>query len=206
MSDLVIKGLAALLAPQVNPTGAERQAMAHQGQATSYCWGTVQSISPLSVQLDGDSSVLPYPPDSLVGPVRVGDRVWCQLYGRAVVVVGRVGGPLPVWEEPIAGGVALYGTVPPIGAEKITYSGSVVVATTTGTAPNFSVVFPSPFPNGLVNVIAYAGDNASALYTVVGNAASGNYSLVGFAATAWNATAIIGSGANIRVNYIAEGW
>ena len=60
----------------------------------SFTWGTVTSVSPLRVQLDGDSSALPFTPDSLIDPLvlAVDDRVRCELSERRIVIHGRSGG------------------------------------------------------------------------------------------------------------------
>lgn len=58
----------------------------------SWRWATVTAVSPLRVRLDGDTTALDLTPDAL-GPVRVGDRVWCQITGRRVVVHPRVRPP-----------------------------------------------------------------------------------------------------------------
>lgn len=59
----------------------------------SWRWATVTAVSPLRVRLDGDSTALDLTPDAL-GPVRVDDRVWCQIVGRRVVVHPVSRGPL----------------------------------------------------------------------------------------------------------------
>lgn len=51
-------------------------------------WGTVTSTSPLAVRLDGDTAPLASVPDTLVDGLHVGDRVWCQIYRRRVVIIG----------------------------------------------------------------------------------------------------------------------
>ena len=57
-------------------------------------WGTVTQALPLRVRLDGDDAALPMTPASLVpdGTAKVGNRVWCVLNGRQLVVVGVWGG------------------------------------------------------------------------------------------------------------------
>jgi len=50
-------------------------------------WGTVLQASPLSVQLDGDTVPLPFPPASAISPIRVGARVLCVEQNRRVIVV-----------------------------------------------------------------------------------------------------------------------
>lgn len=51
----------------------------------SWRWATVTAVDPLRVRLDGDTTALDLTPDAL-GPVGVGDRVWCQMHGRRVIV------------------------------------------------------------------------------------------------------------------------
>lgn len=53
-----------------------------------YRWGTVTAVSPLQVRLDGDAVPLASRPDSLVDRLTVGQRVWCQIYRRRVLVLG----------------------------------------------------------------------------------------------------------------------
>lgn len=56
-----------------------------------FVWGTVTGVSPLRVQLDGDTAELPITPGSLVDPLSlaVDDRVRCELSRNKVVVHGR---------------------------------------------------------------------------------------------------------------------
>ena len=56
----------------------------------AYRWATVVDPSPLTIQLDGDTLPLASVPDSLVDPalLTLGDRVWVQLHGRKVIVLG----------------------------------------------------------------------------------------------------------------------
>lgn len=57
-------------------------------------WATVTDTSPLRVKVDGDTSELPFTPDSLVDPLllTVNDRVRCELADRRLIIVGRSGG------------------------------------------------------------------------------------------------------------------
>ena len=57
-------------------------------------WATVTSVSPLRVRMDGDTTALPFAPDSLVDPSLffVNDRVRCELSGSTVVIVGKSSG------------------------------------------------------------------------------------------------------------------
>ena len=52
-------------------------------------WATVTAISPLRVRLDGEATALPITPDTLVAGLAVGARVWCQIHGRRLVIVGQ---------------------------------------------------------------------------------------------------------------------
>jgi hypothetical protein len=100
---------------------------------STFIWGTVTAVDPLRVQLDGDSTELPFAPESLlpVSALVQGDRVRCELGERRVVVHGRAGGEdtrsyllgmayvwpgtsqppsylLPLEGQTIAGGLASY--------------------------------------------------------------------------------------------------
>lgn len=63
----------------------------------TFKWGTVTSIGPLRITLDGDTTALPFTPDSLVDPMGlvVNDRVRCELSSRRVIIIGRSGGLVP---------------------------------------------------------------------------------------------------------------
>lgn len=52
--------------------------------------GTVTQLDPLRVTLDGDTLAADVTPINTAGPVIVGDRVWCQIHGKALVVVSSV--------------------------------------------------------------------------------------------------------------------
>lgn len=58
----------------------------------SFWWATVTGVAPLRICRDGDADMLPITPDTLVSGLVVGDRVWCQRSGRAVVILGRNNG------------------------------------------------------------------------------------------------------------------
>ena len=59
---------------------------------SSWRWATVTQASPLRIKFDGQSAPLPVTPDTLVGGLVVGDRVWVQIYGRRPIIHGRAGG------------------------------------------------------------------------------------------------------------------
>jgi microcystin-dependent protein len=77
----------------------------------SWRWGTVTAQAPLRVLLDGDAVSLSSTPDCLV-PAYIGDRVWCQLVGRRVVVHGSPrAGRVPGVIEMYGGGTVQPGKV-----------------------------------------------------------------------------------------------
>lgn len=61
---------------------------------SKFRWATVTQVSPLRIRLDGDTDELPVTPDSLVAPaaLAVNVRVWVQLYGRRLIVLGAANG------------------------------------------------------------------------------------------------------------------
>lgn len=70
--------------PPVNPS---------QPQSTqslsAFRWATVTQADPLRIRLDGDTVALTFTPESLLQVVpAVDQRVWVQLYGRRVIVLG----------------------------------------------------------------------------------------------------------------------
>jgi hypothetical protein len=58
-----------------------------------FTWATVASVDPIRVQLDGETVPLDITPDCLVdvGWLDAGRRVWCQVYGRRVLILGQAG-------------------------------------------------------------------------------------------------------------------
>ena len=60
----------------------------------TFKWATVTQTSPLRIRVDGDTSELPFEPDSLVEPqqLQVGDRVRCEWSGNRLVILGVAGG------------------------------------------------------------------------------------------------------------------
>lgn len=61
---------------------------------TELTWAAVTALSPLRIKLDGDSTALPFTPESLVDPrvLTVADRVRVELTANRVIVVGISGG------------------------------------------------------------------------------------------------------------------
>jgi hypothetical protein len=60
------------------------------GDITSFRWATVTAVSPLAIQLDGDTASLAVSPDTLLNGLEIGDRVRVELSYRKAVIHGRV--------------------------------------------------------------------------------------------------------------------
>ena len=63
-------------------------ALPEQPEST-FRWATVISIGPLVIKFDGDSVPISATPDTLDPSLVEGDRVWCHLYGRSIIVLGK---------------------------------------------------------------------------------------------------------------------
>lgn len=63
------------------------------GPGDKFLWGTVTSMGPLRVQLDGETAPIPITPE-LCCDVWVGARVWCQLNNRQLIVLTVATGTL----------------------------------------------------------------------------------------------------------------
>ena len=66
-------------------------------ETDSFMWGTVTQASPVRIRLDGEDTELEIAPDCLVDPesLTVGQRVWCQLSGRRLLILGKTGKGIP---------------------------------------------------------------------------------------------------------------
>ena len=53
----------------------------------TYRWATVTSVSPMRIRFDGEPEPLASEPVKLA-PVAVGNRVWVQIHGRAMISLG----------------------------------------------------------------------------------------------------------------------
>ena len=68
---------------------------AQQAQENSYRWATITTAGTsgdngtLRLRLDGDTDPLPYAPDALAEDLALGDRVWVQLIGRRIILLGK---------------------------------------------------------------------------------------------------------------------
>lgn len=65
-------------------------------------WATITDASPLRLRFDGDTTEIDVT-DTLVDPLSlaVDDRVWCQVFGRRIIVLGK-GGGFPAPPSPFA--------------------------------------------------------------------------------------------------------
>lgn len=55
--------------------------------ADTYRWATVASLAPIRIRLDGDETPVESEPVTLA-PLAVGNRVWVQIHGRMMVILG----------------------------------------------------------------------------------------------------------------------
>lgn len=84
--------------PLASPTSPINPSQPQSTQSLSaFRWATVTQVSPLRIRLDGDTAELALTPESLLQVVlEVDQRVWVQLYGRRVIVLGvSVATPAP---------------------------------------------------------------------------------------------------------------
>lgn len=76
--------------------------LAPQAQENTYRWATVVGTAPLEIKFDGDHEPLATSPDNVAGFLVVGQRVWCQLFGRRVIIIGGAQNT-PQSQETVAG-------------------------------------------------------------------------------------------------------
>lgn len=67
---------------------------ANDGGTDSWRWATITSVTPLRIQLDGDSEPLLATPDAIT-PVRIGERALVHLYHHRATIIGLSGGYQP---------------------------------------------------------------------------------------------------------------
>lgn len=94
----------------------------------NWLWATVTQLSPLRVRFDGEAAAVDATVDTLVDPVGliVGSRVWVQIFGNSMVIVGVAGGvDIPV--PPPSLSVAYHAPLGPIS--NFNTSGSILVKT-----------------------------------------------------------------------------
>lgn len=56
---------------------------------SSWAWATVTDTSPLSIKLDNSPDALAATPDTLVAGLSVNDRVFVQVWGTRLIVLGK---------------------------------------------------------------------------------------------------------------------
>lgn len=122
-------------------------------------WATVVSTSPLMVRLDGDTTSLSVD-STMVDPTTLweDDRVWCQMFGRRLIIIGRGSGeasPVPAGsivafasETAPAGWLACNGQA----LSRTTYAALFAVIGTTYGAGDGSTTFNVPNLRGRVPV------------------------------------------------------
>lgn len=62
--------------------------------ADTYRWATVTGLNPIRIRLDGDELPVESEPVTLC-PLRLGCRVWVQIHGRMMIILGVAEVPLP---------------------------------------------------------------------------------------------------------------
>jgi hypothetical protein len=60
----------------------------------TWMWANVTQLSPLRIRFDGEATSVDATPDTLVAvaSLAVGTRVWVQLSGKSMVILGKSGG------------------------------------------------------------------------------------------------------------------
>lgn len=57
--------------------------------ADSYRWATVTQVTPeVRIRFDGEPDAVPSAPSKLT-TVAVGNRVWVQIHGRSMIILGK---------------------------------------------------------------------------------------------------------------------
>lgn len=128
-------------------------------------WATVTGVDPVRVRLDGETAPLDITPDVL-GPVRVGDRVWCQQHGRRLVAHTAV--PFPFRESagtvnvPLTSGVGSIGVTFPVG--RFTVAPFVFPAAVASSAGGWSVTHAGASTGGVtIHVRNVSGASSAAI-------------------------------------------
>lgn len=73
-----------------------------QPTSNIFSWGTVGSIAPFAIRMDGDDVPMAITPTTLVDlrRLKIGSRVWCQLNGRSLIVLGANAGGVSYDTDP----------------------------------------------------------------------------------------------------------
>lgn len=180
-------------------------------------WATVTQTSPLRIKLDGETTALPFTPDSLVSGLMANDRVWVALAtngdpsvkSRRVVVLGRNGGANPAGIiQQFAGDVLPTGWLWCDGAaiSRTTYAQLFVVIASKYGAGNGTTTFNVPNIQGRVPVGRDAGQTE---FDVLGETGGEKTHLLTTAEMpnhvhAQFVTASVTPGAGVRTDYTAD--
>lgn len=151
---------------------------------STFRWATVVNVDPLTIRLDGESAALAATPSSLAEALDFGDRVWTQLHGRALIVLGRGtsgAATRPEWIRPaLQNGWVEIPFLMPIkycmfnglvhlrGVGKDGTTDAVVFTLPEGFRPEGTLYFPAVGTSGVIEVHSDGVVRSS-------GAASGNY-------------------------------
>jgi microcystin-dependent protein len=104
----------AAAAAGLDNTDQTTPSQATESDENTYRWSTVTQLSPLRIQLDGETVPMPITPERLVDSdnLRVGTRVWVQFFGRRVIILGASQGGADVY-APIGAMMPYAGSTPP---------------------------------------------------------------------------------------------
>lgn len=122
------------------------------GPTSTWHWATVTDTNPVRVIRDGDTVDTPVH-TSLVGGLLSGQRVWCQLYGRRIIVHGAATQPIVQAgsvQVTASGGIGTAAVTFPVtfpGTPIITVSGQ------SGVAALSNVQFDAPSATGFTMVM-----------------------------------------------------
>lgn len=166
-----------------------------QETPNTYRWATVTVSSPLQIQLDGDSLPLPLVPESLLaGDPAVSSRVWVQLFGLRVIVLGTSGNSSG--DSPVGAVLSFAGATAPVGwllcngaaVSRTVYAQLFAVISTTFGVGNGTTTFNVPdlrdrvaLTKGTVNATLAATGGATTASTTltVGNLPAHDHSSAG---------------------------
>ena len=139
-------------------------------QADRFAWATTDQVSPFRLRLDGETMPLDITPDSLIDldSLEVGDRIWCQLHGRRVLVLGESAG------NHVAARLAALET-------PLFRRGTFSIVPVADVPTFLDVTFDTPFPSGVVPEVMLSADT-TAPYTSVRGISATSVTNTGFRA------------------------
>lgn len=142
-------------------------------------WGTITSISPLRVRLDGEASAQTATPSDLVGNLSIGDKVYVGMINGATVLLGRKGGanaPTYAWAgytPTVTPDTGAFTTVTPtlrynvIGGKSVLVKGTITFTTVGTAAGNVTITLPPGLTPSGVGSIGAARLSAGTAGTVI---------------------------------------